>query len=60
MEEIRIVKDIADISNAELLAYYHESVLDETMLCHDGEPYNESGFSQDDIAKEILKRMNHG
>lgn len=59
MEEIRIVPDIAEISDLNLLEYYHKSVLDETLFCNDGEPYNESGFSQDEIVTEILKRMNH-
>lgn len=59
MEETRKVLDLAEISDLNLLEYYHESVLDEMLFSDDGEPYNRSGLNQNEIKAEILKRMNH-
>ena len=54
MEIIAIHK----IPNLDILSYYSHAVLDTTMHADDGEPYNESGFTYDELREEIIRRMN--
>ena len=62
ISESFIKKDIKLFTNTQLISHFKDAVVDDNYNHMElpGEDYNTSGFSVDELEKEILRRMRRG